>query len=53
MNAHDAKSAVARAGLEVALQRFAILAPLSDKVEWIDSTFACGPHYLKVHYKVR
>ena len=43
----------ARAGLEVALQRFEILAPVSDKVEWIDSYFARGPHHLKVRYKVR
>jgi cytochrome P450 family 109 len=43
-----------RAAMEVALQRFETLMPLSsDNVEWIDSYFARGPHHLTVRYKVR
>ena len=43
----------AKAGLEVALQRFEVLMPVSEEVTWIDSYFARGPHHLRVRYKVR
>lgn len=42
----------ARSALELAFQRFAVLQPVSDEVERLDSYFARGPHYLKVRYKV-
>lgn len=42
-----------RAALEVLFKRFEVLDPVSDKVEWIDSYFARGPHHLPVRYKVR
>ncbi|HSV70721.1 MAG TPA: cytochrome P450 [Methylibium sp.] len=43
----------ARQALEVVLQRFEVLSPLSDDIEWIDSFFARGPHHLRVRYKLR
>lgn len=42
-----------RQALEVVFQRFEVLEPVSDEVEWIDSYFARGPHTLPVRYKLR
>jgi hypothetical protein len=42
-----------RSALEVAFKRFETLEPVSDKVEWIDSYFARGPHHLRVRYKLK
>src|SRR3546814_11401726 len=38
----------ARPALETVFQRFEVLEPLSDEVDWLDSYFARGPHHLKV-----
>jgi cytochrome P450 len=43
----------AKSALEVAFQRFEVLDPVDDDVEWIDSYFARGPHHLKTRFKVR
>lgn len=43
----------AKSALEVVLQRFEILEPVADEVEWIDSYFARGPHHLKTRFKTR
>lgn len=43
----------AKSALEVAFQRFEILDPVSDEVEWLDSYFARGPHHLPTRFKVR
>ena len=43
----------AKSALEVAFQRFAVLEPLSDEVEWLDSYFARGPHHLPARFEVR
>lgn len=42
----------AKSALEVAFRRFAVLDPVSDKVDWLDSYFARGPHHLKTQFKV-
>lgn len=42
----------AKSALEVAFRRLAVLDPVSDDVEWIDSFFARGPHHLKCRFKV-
>ncbi|WP_068072338.1 cytochrome P450 [Novosphingobium lentum] len=42
----------AKSALEVAFSRFAILDPVSDDVEWLDSYFARGPHHLKTRFKI-
>ena len=42
----------ARAALEVVFRRLAVLDPVSDQVEWIDSYFARGPQQLPVKFKV-
>ncbi|HJV86888.1 MAG TPA: cytochrome P450 [Noviherbaspirillum sp.] len=41
-----------RSALEIVFKRFETLEPVSDKVEWIDSYFARGPHHLRVRYKL-
>jgi cytochrome P450 len=43
----------ARSALETAFQRFELLEPVSDEVEWLDSYFARGPHHLKVRFRAR
>ncbi|HEY9578391.1 MAG TPA: cytochrome P450 [Rhizorhapis sp.] len=43
----------ARAALEVAFSRFDVLEPVSDKVDWLDSYFARGPHSLPVRFRAR
>lgn len=43
----------AKSALEIAFERFEVLEPVSDEVEWLDSYFARGPHHLKVRFKVR
>jgi hypothetical protein len=43
----------ARSALETVFQRFELLEPLSDEVEWLDSYFARGPHHLKVRFRAR
>ncbi len=42
----------AKSALEVVFKRFAVLDPVSDKVEWLDSFFARGPHHLKARFKI-
>lgn len=42
-----------RSALETAFQRFELLEPVSDEVEWLDSYFARGPHRLKVRFRAR
>lgn len=41
----------AKSALELVFKRFAVLEPVSDDVEWLDSYFARGPHHLKVRFK--
>lgn len=43
----------AKSALEIAFERFEVLEPVSDEVEWLDSYFARGPHHLKVRFKAR
>ena len=43
----------AKSALQVAFQRFEILDPVSDEIEWLDSYFARGPHHLPARFKVR
>lgn len=43
----------AKSALEVAFERFEILAPVSDEVHWLDSYFARGPHHLPTRFKIR
>ena len=43
----------ARSALETVFQRFELLEPLSDEVDWLDSYFARGPHHLKVRFRAR
>src|SRR3546814_20653137 len=43
----------ARAALEVAFSRFDVLEPVSDKVDWLASSFARGPHRLAVGLRGR
>jgi cytochrome P450 len=43
----------ARVAMEILLQRFDLLLPASDQVEWMDSYFARGPKTLPVRFKVR
>ncbi len=43
----------ARQALEVVFNRFEVLEPVSDSVEWIDSYFARGPHHMRTHFKLR
>jgi cytochrome P450 len=41
----------AKSALELVFKRFAVLEPVSDEIEWLDSYFARGPHHLKVRFK--
>lgn len=41
----------AKSALELVFKRFAVLEPVSDDIEWLDSYFARGPHHLKVRFK--
>lgn len=43
----------AKIALEILLQRFEVLLPVSDRVAWMDSYFARGPTTLPVRFKVR
>jgi len=43
----------AKSALEVAFRRFAVLDPLSEDVEWLDSYFARGPHHLPTRFRMR
>lgn len=43
----------AKSALEVAFERFEVLDPVSDKVHWLDSYFARGPHTLPTRFKIR
>lgn len=43
----------ARAAVEILMERFEVLMPISDEPEWMDSYFARGPKKLPVRFKVR
>ena len=43
----------AKLALEILLQRFEVLIPVSDQVTWMDSYFARGPTTLPVKFKIR
>lgn len=43
----------ARAALQILLERFEELLPISDEVQWMDSYFARGPKTLPVRFKAR
>lgn len=43
----------ARAALQILLERFEELLPISDDVQWMDSYFARGPKTLPVRFKAR
>lgn len=43
----------ARTALQILLERFEELLPISDEVEWMDSYFARGPKTLPVRFKAR
>lgn len=43
----------ARAALQILLERFEELIPVSDEVQWMDSYFARGPKTLPVRFKAR
>jgi cytochrome P450 len=43
----------AKAALEILLERFEVLIPIGNDVEWMDSYFARGPKTLPVQFKAR
>jgi cytochrome P450 len=43
----------AKNAIEILLDRFEVLSPISDHVDWMDSYFARGPKNLPVRFKAR
>jgi cytochrome P450 len=41
----------AKSALEVVFKRLALVEPVDDEPEWMDSYFARGPHHLRVRFK--